>query len=141
MITAQMNGTRLAFVVVPQEGSVRRPVHKFDKKGGGLQVKDVEEPAGFLVYFPRGHTIRIRTRKELVHYGLHKDPPIINLRGLHDRNSPIGKLMMSQDEASRRSAFASLEQQVIQLAQAKSGKIELCRDWNDLVSDDEKETA
>jgi len=137
MYQAHMNGTRLAFVVVPQEGTVRRPVHKW-RKGTGVEVKSIEEPAGWLVYFPRGHVLRIRSMKELRHYKLDAEAPFINLQGLQDRNSAIGKLMMSQDEAVRRKAFVSLEQQVIQLAQIKSGKIELVRDIADL---DETEEA
>jgi len=131
-----MNGTRLAFVVVEQKGTVRRPVHKY-KKGVGMEIKSVEEPAGYLVYFPRGHVIRIRTKKELRQYGLDREAPFINLTGLQDRNSPIGKLMMSQDEDTRRGAFKSLELQVMQIAQAKSGKIELTRDYAELEGNEE----
>lgn len=135
--TAQvsMTGARLSYVVVAQEGTVRRNVHKWKKGGLGLSVTDVEEPAGFLVYFPRGHVIRIRDRKELAHYRLDREPQIVNMQGLNDRNSPLGKLMFSQDEAMRRQAMVDLEAQVIQLAQAKSGKIELTRDVKDLVDD------
>jgi len=126
---AHMNGTRLAFVVVEQEGTVRRPVHRASKKGGGgVAVVEVEEPAGFLVYFPRGHVLRIKDRKELRRYQLDGEAPFINLRGLNDPRSPIGKLMMSQDENIRRSAYGDLEKHVMQLAQAKSGRIEVTRE-------------
>lgn len=124
---AQMSGARLAYVVVPQEGTVRRPVHKYHK-AKGLIVSEVEEPAGYLVYFPRGHVIRIRTKAELRKYKLNEEPQIVNLQGLNDRNSPIGKLMFAQDEDIRRNAMVDLEKQVIRLAEAKSGKIELQRE-------------
>jgi hypothetical protein len=39
---------------------------------------------------------------------------------------------MSQDEATRKGAFQSLEEQVIRLATARSGKIELTKDYRDL---------
>lgn len=133
MSMAAMSGARLSYVVVPQEGLVRRPVHKWTK-GKGLITSDIEEPAGFLVYFPRGHVARIRTKADLKHYKLHKEPRIVNLQGLNDPNSPIGKLMMAQDKDERILAMENLEKQVIQLAEAKSGRIELVRDAADLVS-------
>jgi hypothetical protein len=136
MSMAQMAGARLAYVVVPQEGSVRRNVHKWTK-GKGVVVTSIEEPAGFLVYFPRGHVIRIRDKKELRHYKLDKDPQIVNLQGLNDPNSPIGKLMMAQDESSRTLAMANIQKSVMQLAQAQSGRIELTRDPADLYYHEE----
>ena len=127
---AHMNGSRLAFVVVPQEGEVTREVCTMTKKG--MQKKAVDQPAGFLVYFPRGHVIRLKNRQELRRYRLDKPANIINLEGLSNPNSPLGKLMMSQDEVTRRGAFQSLEEQVIRLATAKSGKVELTKDYRDL---------
>lgn len=137
MATAQvsMTGARLSYVVVEQEGTVRRHVHKWKKGGLGISVIDVEEPAGFLVYFPRGHVIRIKDKKELHHYKLDREPQIVNMQGLSDRNSPLGKLMFAQDESVRRTAMYDLEKQVIALAEVKSGKIIITRDVNDLVDD------
>lgn len=132
---ANMMGARLAYVVVPQEGTVRRPVSKWDKRTKQVETMFVEEPAGYLVYFPRGHVIRIRNEKELRHYKLNREPEIVNLAGLADRNSPLGKLMFSQDEAVRRNAMVDLEAQVIRMAEVKSGKIEITRDAESLVDD------
>lgn len=134
---ATMSGTRLSFVAVLQEGTVKRPVQVFKKGGVGIVEKLVEEPAGWLVYFPRGHVIRIRTKEELKRFKLNKEPRIVNLEGLQDRNSPLGKLMFAQDEATRRGAMTNLEDQVIRLAEAKSGKIILCRDSSELVNPEE----
>lgn len=139
MAQASMVGARLSYVVVEQEGTVRRNVHKWQKGGLGIKVMNVEEPAGFIVYFPRGHAIRIKNKDQLRHYKLDREPTIVNLQGLNDRNSPIGKLMFAQDDAVRRNAMIDLEKQVIQLAEAKSGKIELTRDVADLR--DEMEDA
>lgn len=123
------NGARLAYLVVQLEGTVRRPVSKYDKRGGkGLVTTYVEEPAGYMVYFPRGHVIRLKDRKDLKHYGLSEDAPIINIQGLQDPNSKIGKMLRSQEEAVRRQGYADLEKQVMQLAQATSGHITLIRD-------------
>lgn len=134
-VQGAMNGTRLSYVVVPQEGTVTRTIHTWHKTKG-LQTKNVEEPAGYLVYFPRGHVIRIRSKEELRHYRLHKEPNLINLQGLSDPNSPLGRMMLAQDEAGRRAGMQKLEEQVIKLAEAHSGKIVLVRDVADLETEE-----
>lgn len=125
MMTPGTNGARLAYVVVDLSetiGTLKREVSTWTRNGG-LQKKIVEEPAGYMVYFPRGHAIRLRNKEELRHYNLLGRPPIVNLQGLNDPNSPIGRMLMGQDENSRRGAMETLEQQVIKLATAKTGPI------------------
>jgi hypothetical protein len=120
-----MTGARLAYVVVDLSetvGTVKRPVTTWTKKDG-LKTKMVEEPAGYLVYFPRGHVIRLKDKEALRLYGLDRQPPIVNLQGLNDPNSPIGRLLMSQDEGTRRGAMETMEKQVIRLATAKTGPV------------------
>lgn len=137
-VQATMSGARLAYVVVPLDGEVVRKVNTWTKKAG-LGEKYVDQPAGFMVYFPRGHVLRIRDRKQLRQYKLDRPAQIINLQGLSDPNSPLGKMMMSQDDATRKGAFQSLEDQVIKLAQAKSGKVELTRDPRELTEHEERD--
>lgn len=126
MALLAMNGTRLSFVVRQLEGTVVREITPFvrDKKTGmsGIERKQVEQPAGYMVYFPRGHSLRL-TEAQLKVYKLRGRPKLINLQGLDDPNSPLGRLMMAQDADERDLAFESLEKQVIALATAKSGKI------------------
>jgi hypothetical protein len=112
-----LKGSRLAFVVVKQEGEVNREVHYWSKDG--IKKKLLPEDAGFLVYFPRGHAIRIRSLAQLRHYRLHKEPAIIQLEGLNDPNSPLGKMFMSQDQKLRQASYRELEQMVIDLAESK----------------------
>lgn len=114
----------MAFVVVPIEQVVKRQVCRFDKKGGkGIIHREEDQPGGFMVYFPRGHALRLRSRAELAHYGLDQEPNIINMSGLADRNSPLGRLLSSQDEQARKCAMHDLERAVIQLATAKTGPV------------------
>lgn len=125
MLTTSANGARLAYVVVDLHqtvGTVKRAVTTWTKKDG-LKTKQVEEPAGYLVYFPRGHVIRCKDKETLRQYGLDGMPPIINLQGLNDPNSPIGRMLMSQNEDARRGAMESMEKQVIRLATAKTGPV------------------
>lgn len=140
MSQAHMVGTRLAYVVVPLEGVVQRKINTWTKKGG-LSEKYIDQPGGYMVYFPRGHVLRIRDKAMLRHYKLDRPAKITNLQGLSDPRSPLGKLMMSQDDAERRGAFQSLEEQVIKLAQAQSGKIELTVDPRELPNHEEREDA
>ena len=118
-----LRGSRLAFVVVKQEGEVKRE-KCYWSQGEGIKKKLVAEDAGYLVYFPRGHALRIRNMAMLRHYRLHKEPQIIQLDGLNDPNSPLGKMFLSQDPQLRMASYRELEQMVINLAESH-GKIEV----------------
>jgi hypothetical protein len=122
MMAGVLRGSRLAYVVVKQEGEVKREVHFWSKDG--IKKKLISEDAGYLVYFPRGHAIRIRSLAMLKHYRLHREPQIIQLDGLNDPNSPLGKMFMSQDPQLRMASYRELEQMVIDLAETR-GKIEV----------------
>ena len=130
MITAMQDGVRLAYVVRRLEGVVKRMKMKMVlvKKGQGrtpdryeMKRELVDEDAGYMVYFPRGHAMRIPSEDILKFYKLHLKPRVINMQGLSDPNSPLGKMMMAQDEASRHGAMMDMERMVIQLACAKTG--------------------
>ena len=131
MAQAFMKGARLAYVVVPMEGVVTRKINTWTKKAG-LTDKYVEQPAGYMVYFPRGHVLRLKDKAELRQYRLNKPADIVSLEGLHDPKSPLGAIMMADDDAARRGAMQNLEAQVIRMAQAKTGKVELTRDPREL---------
>jgi hypothetical protein len=134
-VTAMMTGARLAYVVRPIEGEVSRDKYIIearksgrDKQGNPTYTHEMKkitkkEPAGFMVYFPRGHALRLRSVEDLKQYNLDQPPQVVNLDGIHDRNSPAGQLMHAQTDEARRGAFTSLENQVIALATAKSGPV------------------
>jgi hypothetical protein len=73
----------------------------------------------------------------LRHYRLHKEPRIIQLDGLNDPNSPLGKMFLSQDPHLRMASYRELEQMVIDLAQAR-GRIEV-KDFEPRDPDDDPE--
>jgi len=54
---------------------------------------------------------------------LNKKPRMINMQGLHDPESPLGKMLAAQDDAARADAYNDLEQAVMHLAIAKSGPV------------------
>jgi hypothetical protein len=130
MMTANMIGARLSFVVRELQGTVKREkVRLVLTKKGNAKSRDqyewkremVEEPAGYMVYFPRGHVARFPTRQLLEHYNLHLKPRVINLDGLTDPNSPLGRVMLAQDNDARAGAMIDMETMVIQMACAKTG--------------------
>jgi len=116
-------GARLAYVVVHLKGTVKRDQTRYEA-GKGLQTVSVEEDAGYIVYFPRGHVIRLKDETALAHYNLREgEAPIINMQGLSDPNSPIGRMLSAQDDTTRKGAWRSMEDQVIRLATAKTGTV------------------
>lgn len=135
-LQASMSGARLSYVVRKLEGTVKREQVRFEEVPAGkhrdgsprvvhqMKRETVEVPAGYIVYFPRGHVLRL-SEAQVKQYQLDKKPKMINLQGLNDPNSPIGMLLMQQDEESRSAAYTELEKMVIQIATVKSGPIQL----------------
>lgn len=116
---AIMQNARLAYVVRKLDGQVERPKTVYSKDDG-LKTVMRQEPAGYLVYFPRGHVLRL-SEKQLKHYNLDKEPHIINMEGLYNPNSPLGRLLLSEDEGARQKSWKQLEEQCIRMATVNSG--------------------
>lgn len=115
-----MSGTRLAYVAVPIKEKVVRYITKYEK-GKGLYDEPVEEAGGYMVYFPRGHALRL-TEKQLKRYKINKKARVmVDMSQLMDPESTIGKIFMSQSQSDRAESWKDLERQVIQLATAKTG--------------------
>jgi hypothetical protein len=55
-----MENVRPAFTVTKLAGTKTRKVHIFDKENNKILSKNVEEDAGYLVKFAKGHSIRCR---------------------------------------------------------------------------------
>jgi hypothetical protein len=123
MAMAAMKGTRLQFVVVPLEKTVMRKHYLLDSKevGSGKKTrtivsrteKEVEEPGGFMAYFPQGHCMRIKNARLLHHYGLDRTPKVINFDGLTDPTNPINQMIMADSDAGRSNAFKRLQDAII----------------------------
>lgn len=58
-----------AFRVKKLSGEVDHTVHIFDKKENRIKSKVIKEPAGFLVTFMKGHSIRCRDEAHLRRIG------------------------------------------------------------------------
>lgn len=135
---ALQGGSRLAYVVVALQNDVQRYQTRWDKEKGLQQVL-VSEPGGYMVYFPRGHALRIADKERLRFFHLDRPARLINLAGLNDPNSVIGRLLSQQDDKGRINSFRDLEKAVIQLATAKTGKNLLTADASTLETIDDLE--
>lgn len=65
----QQMRVRPAFTVERLTGTIPHRVHLFDKETNRIRSKVVQEPAGFLVKFYKGHSIRCRDEAHLRHIG------------------------------------------------------------------------
>lgn len=65
----QQANIRPAFTVEKLEGTVSHTKHIFDKKDNKIKSKVVDEPAGFLVTFAKGHSIRCKDKAHLEKIG------------------------------------------------------------------------
>ena len=61
------------------EGTVMREVIEISKKDGSFVKSMVEEPAGFMVYFPSGASVRVRTEEELKKQGFDVPAPVVDM--------------------------------------------------------------
>lgn len=50
---------------VEEGGSYKRRVAEYDKVKRTFEYKEIEEPSSFILKFPKGHSIRVRTRAEV----------------------------------------------------------------------------
>lgn len=79
MPAAQVQGVKPAFEVHKLDGFVMESFYKFDKgerDAGrpGLIRYEKKVPAGYMVYFPQGHSIRVGSEDELRRLGLSDTP-------------------------------------------------------------------
>src|SRR3990167_7295800 len=67
-----------AFEVEKLEGTREHVILKPDKDNGGFTKETVKIDAGYNVYFPRGHSIRV-SEAELQRMGLNRDPALVDM--------------------------------------------------------------
>lgn len=91
----QAQNIRPKYQVKPLEGEVERVITVFTKDG--FQQKTVKEPAGFMVYFPSGASMRARSVEHLQELGI-------------DLNSVPGLIDMDTGEEIEVPQMVDLEQ-------------------------------
>lgn len=118
-----MPSARLAYVVRRLEGTVVRKKHKWvpnkSGKGGELVAHDVEVPAGFMVYFPKGHAIRL-TEKQLKDRGFAEPRGgFVSMEGLTTKDP----MMVVEDRMMMQMEMRKLENMTIRLAIRRTGPL------------------
>ena len=79
-----------AFEVEKLEGTRTKTIHT-PKKGGGFDLQEVKIDAGYMVYFPRGHSIRV-DEAELKRSGFDRDPRLVDMKTGEEAENPSGML-------------------------------------------------
>jgi len=83
---------RPEFEVHPLDGTYTRHIREYvrekDEDTGRISFRlveeQVQEAAGYIVFFARGHSIHVKDDKELARLGLNRQPGVINLK-THER--------------------------------------------------------
>lgn len=73
----QQDGPVPAYKVVEVDGPHIRDIVRFDEKSKQITKDTIEEPRCYMVYFPRGHSIRCWTLEELEEQGFGEVVPLI----------------------------------------------------------------
>lgn len=48
-------------------------------KAGHFETEEVEAPFGYMVYFPQGHSLRVKSLEELRRLGFHRQPGLVDM--------------------------------------------------------------
>ena len=64
---------------VDEDGKVSRIHHSFNEETRKMEKKAVKEDAGFMVYTPRGNSVRVKTQEELDRLGFGEDPELVDM--------------------------------------------------------------
>lgn len=102
-----------AFQVEAVEGHKTVMRATYNKEKGGFDYTPVKEEWGFMVYFPGGHSLRVKDVKELERLGFTDKPKLVDLETgeevpQHFDNSP--KAMVQRNTQTRGKVVAELEE-------------------------------
>jgi len=85
-----------AFEVEILEGTIPRQIVKMIE--GEMITETIEEPRGYMVYFPSGHSIRVRNHKDLVSLGFEKAPNLVDMESGDELTLPTQRSLKSEVE-------------------------------------------
>ena len=83
-----------AFEVEILEGTVKREIVTMVE--GELETSTIEEPRGYMIYFPSGHSIRVRNHKELTKLGFHTAPNLVDMDSGDAVSAPSQRSLKSE---------------------------------------------
>ena len=98
---------RPRFEVEEIDREVERIIYEKDEKSGEFKQTTTTEPFGYMVYFPTGASIRVRTEKELIRLGFADDPKLVDMEtGDVVGQAKVGSLKRLSEQKSGRSKSA-----------------------------------
>ena len=111
-----MSNIKPRFEVEKLEGKLNRTVvrPKMDDKGrllGGFNSEEIEQDAGWMVYFPSGSSIHVWTKDEMARQGFLSDPHLVNME-TGDDAGPMANtsLKATSEQVSNRSRTSKVAQ-------------------------------
>lgn len=75
----QVQDIKPTYEVHPFNGTTTRNVCTIDEKTRQVVCKDEPDSGGYIVYFPKGHSIRVRDDEELAVLGFDKPAKLIDM--------------------------------------------------------------
>ncbi len=90
------------YEVHPFNGVTTRKVYSFDKEKRVIVSEDVEAKGGFMIYFPKGHSIRAFDEKHLAELGFDKPAKLIDMETGDDAGEAHGSLKIQSQRKTRR---------------------------------------
>ncbi len=89
---AQGQDIKPAYEVHPFNGETIRRVYKFDEEKHTIVAKDVTAKGGYMIYFPKGHSIRAFDDDHLAALGFDKPAKLIDMETGDEAGEAHGSL-------------------------------------------------
>ena len=91
-----------AYEVHPFSGTTMRRMCEFDEKSRTLVSKEVEAKGGYMIYFPKGHSIRAFDDKHLKELGFSEPAKLIDMETGDEAGDAHGSLKTQSRRMTRR---------------------------------------
>ncbi len=99
---AQLQDIKPAYEVHPFAGETIRRVYEFDETKRVIVGKDVVAKGGYMIYFPKGHSIRAFEEKHLAQLGFDKPAKLIDMETGDEAGEAHGSLKTRSRQMTRR---------------------------------------
>ncbi len=87
----------------PDGATYKRKVARYNKTKKTVEYEEVEAPMGYIVHFPRGHTLHVRDDAHLARLGFDKPAGMTDLDGDVDDSEATGMVTKPRGRRSRAS--------------------------------------
>ena len=98
---AQQQEIKPAYEVHPFSGVTTRRMYEFDEEKRIIIPKDVEAKGGYMVYFPKGHSIRAFDDAHLAELGFDKPAKLIDMETGEETGEAHGSLKTRSERMTR----------------------------------------